>query len=123
MNDVTVIGDERAQNNKTLAMVVYGLYALAIFTGGLTGIVAIIINYVKYDDVRATWLESHFRWQIRTFWYSLLWGGLLMLLVLATFGIAMIIAWLPWGVLAIWYIYRVVKGFLYLNDNKPMYTA
>lgn len=123
MNDVSVVGDDREKNNKNLAMIVYGLYGLALFTGGLTGIVAIIINYVKYDDVRGTWIESHFRWQVRTFWFSVLWGSLLMLIVFATLFIAMIIAWLPASVLAIWYIYRVVKGFLYLNDNKALYVA
>lgn len=122
MNEV-VVDDERARSNRTLTMVIYGLYALGLLTGMLTSVVALIINYVKADDVRGTWLATHFRWQIRTFWYSLLWGALIVVFVLVTLGIGMVIAWVPCAVLAIWHIYRLVKGFLYLNDNKPMYPA
>lgn len=122
MNQV-VADDERMRSNRTLTMVIYGLYALGLLTGMLTSIIAVIINYVKADDVRGTWLESHFRWQIRTFWYSLLWGALIVVFVLVTLGVGMLIAWVPCAILAIWHIYRLVKGFLYLSDNKPMYPA
>ena len=67
--------DERMQSLKTLTTVVYALYAATFFVG-ITCIVAIIINYVKKADVAGTWLESHFRWQIRSFWFGLLWGFL-----------------------------------------------
>lgn len=121
MNDVVV--DDRMKSNKTLTMVIYALYALCPFTGALTGIVAVIVNYVKYDDVRGTWIETHFRWQLRTFWFSLLYAALLVVFVVVTLGIGAFVAWLPWTILAVWYIYRLVKGFLYLNDGKPMYAA
>jgi uncharacterized membrane protein len=87
--------EEKMQSLKTLTTVVYALYA-ATFISGITCIVAIVINYVKKDDVAGSWLESHFRWQIRTFWFGLLWMFL--------------------GAL-------IVKGWLNLNDNKPMYLA
>ena len=70
---------------KTLTMVVYALQALG-FLNGITWIVAVIINYVKKDEVRGSWLESHFRWQIRTFWWGLLWGVIGTVLVLVLVG-------------------------------------
>ena len=98
---------------KTLTMVVYLLQALGFFVG-ITWIVAVIMNYVKRDEVKGTWLESHFRWQIRTFWWGLLWAavGTVLLLVL--------IGYLVWVAAGIWIIYRIVKGWLYLNDGKPL---
>ena len=61
-------------SNKTLTHVIYGLQAIAFFLFGTTALIAVIINYVKKSDVKGTWLETHFRWQIRTFWWSLFWG-------------------------------------------------
>jgi uncharacterized membrane protein len=113
MNEITPQGNQ-AQSLKTLTAVNYGLYALS-FLIGISAIVAIIINYVKLDDVRNTWLESHFRWQMRTFWFGLLW---------AVVGFILLIIFSGWVVLvanAIWIVYRLVKGFLNLNDGKPMY--
>jgi uncharacterized membrane protein len=105
---------ESLQSARTLTLVVYALQA-ASFLVGLTFIVAVIINYVKRDDVRGTWLESHFRWQIRTFWYSLLWAVLGLLTFVLIVGYVILVAD------AIWVIYRIVKGWLRLNDGKPMY--
>lgn len=109
-----VISEEQIQPLKTLTMVVYGLYA-ATFIAGITAIIAIVINYVKRDDVQGTWLNSHFRWQIRTFWFALLWtalSALTWILVIGMVGMA---------VTTVWFIYRIAKGWLNLNDNKPMY--
>lgn len=100
---------------KTLAMVVYALQAAGFFVG-LTWIVAVVINYVKRDEVRGTWLESHFTWQIRTFWWGLLWAVLGGILVLVVVGFAVLFAD------AVWIIYRIVKGWLNLNENKPVGT-
>ena len=66
---------EKERSLKTIATVVYALQAAGFFIG-LTWIVAIVLNYIKKEDVAGTWLESHFRWQIRTFWFGLLWGVL-----------------------------------------------
>ncbi|MEW5892451.1 MAG: hypothetical protein AB1697_04860 [Pseudomonadota bacterium] len=103
-------------SKKSITMIIYALYAASLLVG-ITAIAAIVMNYVKKDDMAGTFLESHFRWQIRTFWFGLLWmfvGGLTMLLV---------VGWLVLIASGIWYIYRIVKGWLYLNDNKPMYAA
>jgi uncharacterized membrane protein len=98
---------------KTLTIVVYALQGLGFFNG-ITWIVAVIINYVKRDDVKGSWLESHFSWQIRTFWWGLLWGAIGALLMFVLVGFAV------WFAAAVWIIYRIVKGWLYLNDNKPL---
>ena len=98
---------------KTLTTVVYALQA-AGFLVGITWIVAIVIDYVKRDEAKGTWLESHFRWQIRTFWWGLLWGAIGVITFL------IIIGWLILVADAIWIIYRIVKGWLYLNDDKPI---
>lgn len=101
---------------KTLTAIIYALYAISFFVG-ITAIVAIIMNYVKQEDVAGTFMESHFRWQIRTFWFGLLWG------ILGMITILIIVGWFVLLANAIWLIYRIVKGWLYLNDNKPMYAA
>lgn len=102
------------KSGKTLAMIVYALQAASFFLG-LTLFVAVIINYVKKEDVRGTWLESHFRWQIRTFWFSLLWSLIGVLTFVAVIGYFILLADM------LWLIYRIVKGWLRLADGKPMY--
>src|SRR5512139_2520508 len=105
--------DEKLASLKTLTTVIYALYAVSLFIG-ITAIVAIVLDYIKREDAQGTWLESHFRWQIGTFWWGLLWVvvGWIAWLILA--------GWLVWGVAGIWFIYRIAKGWLNLNDNKPM---
>ncbi len=98
---------------RSIVQVVYILYALSYFAG-ITAIVGIIINYVKRDDAAGTWLESHFRWQIRTFWFGLLWAVIGVLTAFVAVGFAILFANFCW------IIYRIVKGWLNLNDNKPM---
>src|SRR3979411_961082 len=104
---------EKLKELKTLTLVVYALQAAGFFVG-ITWIVAVVINYVKKEEVAGTWLESHFRWQIRTFWFGLLWGVIGGILALVLVGFAILFAD------AVWIIYRIVKGWLNLNDGKPM---
>ncbi|MDX1756535.1 MAG: hypothetical protein R3175_10790 [Marinobacter sp.] len=101
----------RSDPARNLAVVVYILQALVFFTGGVTGLVGIIINYVKLDDVTGSWVEPHFRWQIRTFWLGLLW------MVIGTITTFILIGWLILLAASIWLIYRIVKGALALNDG------
>jgi uncharacterized membrane protein len=100
---------------KTLTMVIYALYAVSLFFG-VTAVVAIVLNYLKRDEVRGTWLESHFRWQIGTFWWGLLWA------IVGAITWIILIGWIVWGVAGVWFIYRIARGWLNLNDDKPMHV-
>lgn len=103
-------------SEKTLTHIVYALYAISLFFG-ITAIAAIIINYVKKEDVAGSFLESHFRWQIRTFWFGLLWG------ILGFITLFIVIGWFVLTANAIWLLYRIIKGWLRLSENKPMYVV
>ena len=119
----------------TVVHVVYALHALSLVIGafgaatiigmfvfGWPSLVAVIINYVKRDEARGTWLESHFTWQIRTFWFALLWTVLVALvsavLLVVLVGVA------TWFIglfaLGIWAIYRIARGWLALNGGTAM---
>ena len=114
-----VMSEEQLQAAKNLTAIVYALQAVG-FVLGITWVVAIIVNYVKKEDVQGTRLESHFRWQIRTFWFGLVWavlGFLFMITIIGSF-VGMFILLVD----ATWVIYRVVKGWLRLNDGKQMYV-
>jgi uncharacterized membrane protein len=118
-----------------LTHVIYGLHAFSLLIGIVSAativgaflfswpsIIAVVLNYAKRSEVRDTWLESHFRWQIRTFWFGALWVGVCVLFVIATLGIGIFIAWIPLGVVGVWFIYRIVRGWLALMEHRPMYV-
>jgi uncharacterized membrane protein len=115
----------------TLAHVLYGLHGFSalmgvlssafIVTAFLTGwpsIIAVIINYVKRGDARGTWLDSHFSWQLRTFWYAVLWVVLAGFLILTFVGIPL--AWLLLVGVGIWVLYRIIRGWIALAEERPM---
>jgi len=128
-----------APNSETLVtwtQAIYALHALSLAIGilgaasvvgafliGWPSIVAVILNYVKRSEARGTWLESHFRWQIRTFWFGALWVALCGLFVVFTLGLGLLLVWIPLGVVALWFIYRVARGWMALNDRRTMYAA
>lgn len=110
---------------------IYALHALTVLSGMLTpafvvtafvtgwpSLIAVILSYLKRAEARGTFLESHFRWQIRTFWFALLWVTLALLLALTLIGIPLAIALT--GFAGLWVIYRVVRGWVNLNDRRPM---
>lgn len=99
---------------KTITQVVYALQALS-FMFGVSALVGLIINYVKREDAVGTVYQSHFDWQIRTFWWGLLWGVLGCLLIIAL-GLGFLMLFVAW----VWAIYRVVKGWLKLIEGKPV---
>jgi uncharacterized membrane protein len=114
---------------------IYALHAFSLLTGilgaatvvgafltGWPSLIAVILNYVKRGETRGTWLESHFRWQIRTFWFGLLWIALCVIFIVATLGIGIIVAWVPMMLVGLWFIYRIVRGWMALNDRRPMYV-
>ncbi len=113
---------------------IYALHALSLLTGivgaasvigafliGWPSLIAVVLNYVKRPDVRGTYLETHFSWQIRTFWFGLLWSGLCLGFIVVTLGVGILIAWIPLVVLTVWFIYRIVRGWLAVNAGRPMY--
>jgi uncharacterized membrane protein len=108
---------EQLASLKTLTMVVYALQVLSVFVG-ITAIVGVIINYIKREDAAGTLYESHFDWQIRTFWWGLVWAVVGFVLLFA-FGLGLLV----WFVAGIWALYRVIKGFIKLNDNQPVVPA
>lgn len=120
--------------NRTLTFILYILYIVAIFTGGLLAVIALVINYIKRSSVRGTIFESHFTWQIRTFWWYLIWNIIAFVPFFFLFftgenpdlfaGVAfgattfcLIVISLAW----IWIVYRAIRGIMRLNDNLPMY--
>ncbi len=121
----------------TYTHVIYALHTLAVligvagaativgsFVGGIPSIVAVIMNYARRPAVRGTFLDSHFSWQIRTFWYALFWLIVIWALALPLFvvliGVALL--WIGHIALGIWIIYRVVRGWVALSDRRPMYV-
>ncbi len=117
----------------TLTHLIYALHAFSAFTGllspaliltafltGWPSIIAVILNYAKRSEVRGTWLDSHFGWQIRTFWYALLWLVLGMVAFLTAIGIPL--ALLVWVVTGLWVLYRIARGWMALSEQKPMPT-
>src|SRR5688572_15465581 len=120
-----------SQSLVTTTHVIYGLHALSILIGvtsavtivgafvfGIPSIVAVVINYFYRGEARGTFLESHFRWQIRTFWFALLW--ILVGVVLILLLIGLLISWAIFLAAGIWVIYRVIRGWLTLKDKKPL---
>jgi uncharacterized membrane protein len=99
---------------KKLTMLVYALQAASLFTGSLTLFAGVIINYVRMDDVKGSWIESHFLWQTKTFWYSLVW------MVIGGVTIIFLIGWVILLAISIWMIYRIIKGWVYLGENRAM---
>src|SRR5436190_7870925 len=115
----------------TLAHVIYALHAFSAVTGmvsaalivtafltGWPSIIAVILNYVKRSEVRGTWLDSHFSWQIRTFWFALLWLVIGSILFATVVGIPVaVVLWLATG---IWVLYRIIRGWLALTSQRPV---
>ena len=121
----------------TYTHVIYALHSLAVligiasaativgsFVGGVPSIVAVIMNYVQRSATRGTFLESHFRWQIRTFWFAALW-------LIVTWAVSLPLFWIGIGFAlflvgtvgtGVWIVYRVVRGWLALHERRPMYV-
>ena len=132
---VTVSGEPVDASLVSYTHIIYALHSLAVLIGltstvtiigsfifGLPSIIAVIMNYARQSDTRGTLLESHFRWQIRTFWFALLWAIVilavslpLMLVVVGffTLGIGFVL-------LGLWVIYRIIRGWLALRDHQPV---
>ena len=109
-----IIQGPEIESAKRSATIVYALQAVS-FLLAVTFIAAAVVNYVKTSEVENTWVASHFRWQIRTFWFATLW------IILGAITLIMGVGYFILMGTAVWVIYRIAKGWLALMDNKPMY--
>ena len=124
MNDVTTIDQSRDESLRTIGHISYALHAVvavgAVVPGFQPGVlllvVAFIIDLVKRPDAAGTWQESHFGWRIR----SVLWAAGLYLVTSPLFLLLFIPGMIAWAIISIWFLYRVVRGWLALNDRRPM---
>ena len=130
--------DDKQRELITYNHVTYLLYVVSYFTAGLLWIVPIVMNYAKRNDAERTWLASHFDWQIKTFWYSIVFfviGGMLLLFALGGLGVSFLVnssnsVWLLFlltglGVMiifftVIWHLYRIIRGWIALTANRPV---
>ena len=117
----------------TIANAAYALHTLAIvvgvlgsvtviasFLGSVPSLLAVILNYAKRSEAYGTWLESHYTWQIRTFWFALLWFVSAWILLATIIGIP--IAVLMFAGITAWLVYRIARGWLRLRERLPMYA-
>jgi uncharacterized membrane protein len=134
---------DNMNNNKRSSLVTYNhitylLYVLSYFTAGLLWVVPIFMNYAKRRDADGTWLATHFDWQIKTFWYSIVWfvvGVSIITFALGGFGVSMMadsgniavgsillasVGFIIMGVTFIWHLYRIVRGWIALTDGRPV---
>ena len=123
MNDVIEVPDSQ-QSLKTIGHISYFLHAVVAVGAVLPGVqasvllllIAFFIDMVKRDDARGTWQESHFSWRIR----SVVWAGVLYVVTWPLWLLLFVPGWIAWGIISIWFLYRVARGWLNLSSNKPM---
>ncbi len=125
MNDIIEApGSQRDDSLKTIGHISYALHAIVAVGAVLPAfqpsivllVVAFILDLVKREDARGTWQESHFSWRIR----SVLWAGILYVVTIPLWLLFVIPGWIAWVIISIWFLYRVIRGWLALNDGKPM---
>src|SRR6266702_2533766 len=132
---VTVSGQQVDTSLVSYAHIIYALHSLSVLIGltsawtivgsfvfGLPSIIAVIMNYARQSEVRGTFLESHFRWQIRTFWFAFLWVLVIVALSLPLMLVIVgfVTLWIGFVLLGIWVIYRIIRGWLALRDQQPV---
>ncbi|MEI7447356.1 MAG: hypothetical protein WCK28_20890 [Burkholderiales bacterium] len=116
-----VLDSDRLDSLKKVCLMDYALHIVGVlFSAGLLSVIALIVNYIKRDDARGTIYESHMNWMIRTFWWTVFW-------VVVSFVPAVVLTIVSFGLLSflflvplIWFLYRMIKGVLWLNDGRPM---
>ena len=127
MNEIIESGastNKRDGSLRTIGHISYALHAIvavgAVLPGAQPGIVlllvAFVLDLVKKDEARGTWQESHFKWRIR----SVLWAGVLYVVTIPLWLLLVVPGWIAWALISIWFLYRVIRGWLALNDRRPM---
>ena len=122
--DVNTVDSEKAQNLKNVGWVSYVLHLVvalgAVIPGAQAGlvllIIALVIDLVKKDDAAGTWQASHFSWRIR----SVIWAGILYVVTFPLFFLLYVPGWIAWGIISIWFLYRIVRGMVAMNNNQPV---
>ena len=122
MNDIIEVPDQ--QQLKTIGHISYFMHAVVAVGAVLPGVqasvllllIAFFLDMWKRDDARGTWQESHFSWRIR----SVLWAGGLYLVTFPLFFLLYVPGWIAWGIISIWFLYRIARGWLNLSSNTPM---
>ena len=124
MNDVIEIASERERSLRTIGHISYLLHAIVAVGAVLPGVqgsvllllIAFALDLFKKEDAVGTWQETHFRWRIR----SVLWCGGLYLVTAPLWLLLFVPGWIAWGVISIWFLYRVVRGWVNLSNGRPM---
>jgi len=135
LNASTTASAEANSSLLTYTHVIYALHTLSVVMGlatfwtiagsfifGIPSIIAVIMNYARQRDARGSYLDSHFRWQIRTFWFALLWLVVIwaVSLPLMLILVGLVTLWVGHVILGIWVIYRIARGWLALRDHRPV---
>jgi uncharacterized membrane protein len=124
MNTIVTLDDERLQSLKTVGHASYLLHLIVAVGAVLPGaqasigllIVAFVIDLAKRSDAVGSWQESHFGWRIR----SVVWAAGLYLLTAPLWLLFFVPGWIAWGVISVWFLYRIVRGWMALNAGRPM---
>jgi uncharacterized membrane protein len=118
LNEIVIPGSPAQQRNelRLLTHVLYGLHMLSWFSAGVFSVVAMVINAVKQADLPDDFYRSHFRWQARSFWFTLLW----LVLSLPLWALFVFPGWAAWSLIGLWYLYRYIKGWWRFADGKAM---
>ena len=118
MNQIVIPGGRASPHGELqlLTHVLYGLHTLSWFSAGIFSVVALVVNYVKRPDLPDDFYRSHFRWQSRSFWFTMLW-----LLLTAPLWIFFVFpGWVAWSFIGLWYLYRYIKGWWRFAEHRPM---
>jgi Predicted membrane protein len=107
------LGEVVSEAERNMVLIAYICYAVSAFTG-FSSIIGVIINHIKLGESKSRFARSHHRWMMRTFWFGLL--GVLIGALLSAIGIGLVVI----VIVGIWYIYRIVRGFIYYGEGKPM---
>lgn len=115
---------QRDASLRTIGNISYGLHAVVAVGAVLPGVqasillllVAFILDLVKRDDARGSWQESHFKWRIR----SVVWAGILYVVTIPLWLLLIAPGWIAWAAISVWFLYRVIRGWLALYDRRPM---
>ncbi|MCM3563949.1 MAG: DUF4870 family protein [Hydrogenophaga sp.] len=122
--DVETTDNEKAQSLKSVGWLSYILHLIvavgAVLPGTQPGvallIIALVIDLVKKGEAEGTWQASHFSWRIR----SVIWAAILYLVTAPLWALFFVPGWIAWGLISIWFLYRIVRGMVNMNDNRPM---